>query len=249
MGGGMLLPGLRELEDLMLDSWRLLNGEIAECRTCPRLVEHRERIAVEKRRAFLDCRYWGKPVPSLTSKNKELLILGLAPAAHGANRTGRMFTGDRSGDFLFETLFRFGFCTQPESRDREDGLQLVNTHISAAIHCAPPGNKPLPGELENCRGYLRRELLLLRNSRVVVVLGGIALKAYVTAREELGWPVSKPRPKLHHGKVYELEDKTTLITSYHPSQQNTQTGRLTREMFDQVFATAATSLGRSFRPK
>ncbi len=212
--------------------------EIAGCRLCPRLVEYRERVAREKRRAFQHCSYWGKPVPSLGVRYAHLLILGLAPAAHGANRTGRIFTGDRSGDFLFETLHRFRFCNQPSSQHPKDGLRLLDTYITAALRCAPPGNKPTPEELTTCRGYLRRELQLLHSVRVVVVLGRIAWRAYLLAREELGWPVPKPRPQFGHGKSHRLDDDTTLISSYHPSQQNTQTGRLSREMFDEVFAKA-----------
>ena len=211
---------------------------IVQCRLCPRLVEYRERVAREKRRAFQDCRYWGKPVPSLGARHARLLILGLAPAAHGANRTGRMFTGDGSGDFLFETLHRFGFCSQPASQRRNDGLYLFDTHITAALHCVPPGNKPKPEELANCRHYLRRELQLLSRVRVVVVLGRIAWQAYLLAREELQWPVPRPRPRFGHGLSQPLDDKIILISSYHPSQQNTQTGRLTTKMFDQVFAMA-----------
>lgn len=215
-----------------------IQREIVQCQACPRLVEYRQRIAQEKRRAFRNWKYWGKPVPSLGTWKAHLLILGLAPAAHGANRTGRMFTGDRSGDFLFETLHRFGFCTQPSSQYRNDGLRLSNTYITAAIHCAPPVNKPRREELINCRHYLRWELRLLSRVRVVVVLGRVAWQAYLLAREELQWPVPRPRPKFAHAVSYRLDEKTTLITSYHPSQQNTQTGRLTREMFEQVFAMA-----------
>jgi uracil-DNA glycosylase len=211
---------------------------IVACQLCPRLVEYRERVAREKRRAFRDWDYWGKPVPSFGQQNAQLLILGLAPAAHGANRTGRMFTGDRSGNFLYDTLHRFGFCNQGLSRHRNDGLRLSNTYISAAIHCAPPGNKPARTEFENCLPYLRLELQLLSRVRVVVVLGHIAWKTYFRARQELNWPVPQPLPKFKHGASYRLGRGTTLIASYHPSQQNTQTGRLTREMFDQVFETA-----------
>ncbi|MEE2822693.1 MAG: uracil-DNA glycosylase [Acidobacteriota bacterium] len=212
-----------------------LQQEIVGCRICPRLVEHREKIAREKRRAYQDCVYWGKPVPSFGTLEARLLILGLAPAGHGANRTGRMFTGDRSGDFLYNTLHRFDFCNQPVSTDRKDGLRLRNAYITAAIHCAPPLNKPTPQELANCRNYLRRELELLNRVRVVVALGRIAWQAYLRSRRELQWDVPKPLPKFAHGLSCKLDSKTTLIASYHPSQQNTQTGRLTQEMFDQVF--------------
>ena len=215
-----------------------LQEKIVQCRLCPRLVEHREKVAREKRRAYLDWTYWGKPIPSFGTGSARLLILGLAPAAHGANRTGRMFTGDRSGDFLFRALHRFGFCTQPSSQQRNDGLRLRDAYITAALHCAPPGNKPARAELANCRLYLRQELQILNKVRVVVVLGRVAWHAYLLARRELEWPVPKPRPKFAHGVSHRLDDQTTVITSYHPSQQNTQTGRLTEEMFDEVFARA-----------
>lgn len=215
-----------------------LHQKIVECRQCPRLVEHRERVAREKRRAFRDWNYWGKPIPSLGSNEARLLILGLAPAAHGANRTGRMFTGDRSGDFLFESLHRFGFCTQPSSQHRNDGLKLLDTYITAALHCAPPANKPLPEELGNCSLFLKDELQLLKKVSVVVILGQIAWKTYLSLRLTLGMNVPRPRPKFKHGAAYRLDDQTTTIISYHPSQQNTQTGRLTRGMFDSVFEQA-----------
>jgi len=218
--------------------------EIVRCRLCPRLVKHREKVAREKRRAFLDWTYWGKPVPSFGTRSAHLLILGLAPAAHGANRTGRMFTGDRSGDFLFRALHRFGFCTQSSSQQRNDGLRLRDAYITAAVHCAPPGNKPAPEEFANCRLYLRQELRVLSKVRVVVALGRVAWRAYLLARKELEWPVPKPRPKFAHGVSHRLDDQTTVITSYHPSQQNTQTGRLTPEMFDEVFAMARELLTR-----
>ncbi|MDA2933835.1 uracil-DNA glycosylase [Acidobacteria bacterium AH-259-D05] len=219
-----------------------IQREIVQCQLCPRLVEYRQRIAQKKRRAFLNWKYWGKPVPSLGNRKAHLLIVGLAPAAHGANRTGRMFTGDRSGEFLFETLHRFGFCTQPCSRHRNDGLRLCDTYITAAIHCAPPLNKPTHQELIHCRHYLRWELRLLNHVRVVVVLGRVAWQVYLLARQELQWPVPRPRPKFGHAISYRLDEKTTLITSYHPSRQNTQTGRLTREMFEEVFLMAREQL-------
>ena len=215
-----------------------MQKEIVECRNCPRLVEHRERIAREKRRAHRNWTYWGKPVPSLGPRSARLLILGLAPAGHGANRTGRMFTGDRSGDFLYSTLHRFGFYTQPASKDRKDGLRLRDSYITAAIHCAPPLNKPMRQELADCRHYLRWELKLLNRVRLVVALGRVAWQAYLWARQELQWHVPRPLPKFAHAMSYRLDEKTTLITSYHPSQQNTQTGRLTQEMFDRVFEMA-----------
>jgi uracil-DNA glycosylase family 4 len=219
-----------------------LQKKIVECQICPRLVEHREKIAREKRRAYRDWSYWGKPVPSLGTSSAHLLILGLAPAGHGANRTGRMFTGDRSGAFLYDTLHRFNFCTQSVSRDRKDGLRLRDAYITAALHCAPPLNKPTRQELTDCRHYLRWELKLLNRVRVVVALGRIAWQAYLWARQELQWHVPKPLPKFGHALSYQLDEKTTLIASYHPSQQNTQTGRLTKEMFNRVFGMAREKL-------
>ena len=219
-----------------------LQKEIVGCELCSRLVNYRRHVAREKRRAFRDWEYWGKPVPSFGKSNARLLILGLAPAAHGANRTGRMFTGDRSGDFLYDTLYRFGFCNQPLGRHRADGLTLSDVYITAAIHCAPPQNKPKTEEMAQCRHYLRQELLLLRRVRVVVALGRIAWQTYLRTREELNRPVPRPLPKFLHGASYRLDHRTTLVASYHPSQQNTQTGRLTKDMFDRVFEIARSSL-------
>lgn len=215
-----------------------LQEELIICQLCPRLVDHRQKIAQEKRKSFRHWTYWGKPVPSFGQWNAKLLILGLAPAAHGANRTGRMFTGDRSGDFLYDSLHRFGFCNQSSSQDRDDGLKLSDTFISAALHCAPPTNKPTPGELENCHPYLLRELLLLKYLQVVICLGHIAWKTYLKARKKIDWPVPHPLPKFKHGAHYKLDKRTILIASYHPSQQNTQTGRLTKKMFDSIFKEA-----------
>ena len=213
-----------------------LQEEIVHCEACPRLVEYRLQVARQKRRAYRDWEYWGKPVPSLGRSDARLLIVGLAPGAHGGNRTGRIFTGDRSGDFLFETLYRFGFCNQSESRHQGDGLILYDTYITAAIHCAPPANKPASEELLYCRRFLKWELELLRGIRVVVALGRVAWQAYLATRKELGWPTPYPAPKFQHNAAHSLNGKTILIASYHPSQQNTLTGRLTRAMFDQVFA-------------
>jgi len=222
----------------MDDAVSSLQQTITSCRLCPRLVSFREKVAATKRAAYRDWEYWGKPVPSLGQNDARLLIVGLAPAAHGGNRTGRIFTGDRSGDFLFETLHRFGFANQPYSRDRHDGLQLIDSYITAAIHCAPPDNKPLPEELRNCRRYLRQEMVLLENVRVIVVLGRIAWQAVLQARRELGRPVPRPLPPFRHAACSPLDESTALICSYHPSQQNTSTGKLTRAMFDEVFRRA-----------
>ena len=213
-------------------------GEIVNCRRCPRLVEYRERVARERVRRFQDWEYWGRPVPSFGSLKNRLLLIGLAPAAHGGNRTGRIFTGDRSGDWLYRALYDFGFANQPESTHRRDGLQLIDSYITAAIHCAPPDNKPLPSEFLNCRPYLLDELQRLKNVRVVVTLGLIGFKAYFGARKQLGWPNPRPLPPFGHGFAARLADGVTVISSYHPSQQNTQTGKLTEKMFNDVFRQA-----------
>ena len=213
-------------------------GEIVNCARCPRLVEYRERIAREKVRRFRDWEYWGRPVPSLGGIHSRLLIIGLAPAAHGGNRTGRVFTGDRSGDWLYRALYHFGFANQPNSADRSDGLRLIDCYITAAIHCAPPGNKPLPSELANCRSYLFDELQRLKKVRVVVPLGLIGFKTYFASRKQLGWPNPSPLPPFGHALAARLEDGVTVVSSYHPSQQNTQTGKLTEKMLDDVFRKA-----------
>ena len=213
-----------------------LNREIVACRLCPRLVAYREEVAQKKRRMYLNDAYWGRPLPGFGDPEASVLILGLAPAAHGGNRTGRMFTGDRSGDWLFETLYKFGFASSPVSAHRDDGLSLHQAYITATVRCAPPDNKPLPQERANCQPYLLRELRLLNNVRVVVALGKIAFDGYLSARQEMGLEVHKPRPAFGHGVSHDLPDGKTLVASYHPSQQNTQTGRLTREMFEGVFS-------------
>jgi uracil-DNA glycosylase family 4 len=201
-------------------------------------VHHREEVARRKVRRFQDWEYWGRPVPSLGSLDARLLIVGLAPAAHGGNRTGRIFTGDRSGDWLYRALHRFGFANQPTSTHQDDGLRLIDCYITAAIHCAPPDNKPLPDEFVNCRPYLLEELERLRNVRAVVPLGLIAFKSYFMARKELGWTNPFPLPVFTHGGAAMLDKGIRLISSYHPSQQNTQTGKLTEAMFDDVFRKA-----------
>lgn len=220
-----------------------LQKRIIGCTRCPRLIGHCKEVARTKRRAYRDSDYWGKPVPAFGSPSARLLIVGLAPAAHGANRTGRMFTGDSSGDFLYAALHRFGFCNRPHSRDRRDGLQMNDAVITAALRCAPPQNRPAPGEKDNCRPYLVEELRLLTQVRIVVALGLIAWTAVFRARAESGLPVPSPRPKFAHGAVCPLDGQVTLLGSYHPSRQNTQTGRLTAEMFESILQTARTILG------
>lgn len=181
-------------------------------------------------------------MPSLGSLNARLLVIGLAPAAHGGNRTGRVFTGDRSGDWLYRALHRFGFANQPHSTDRNDGLRLIDCYITAAVHCAPPDNKPTPEEFTNCRPYFLEELERLKNVCAIVPLGMIAFKTYFSGRKELGWSNPSPLPAFTHGGMVSLQDGTHVISSYHPSQQNTQTGKLTEAMFDDVFRKARRQL-------
>ena len=205
---------------------------------CPRLVEWREKVADEKVARFRDWEYWGKPVPSTGDPNARLLIVGLAPAAHGGNRTGRMFTGDRSGDWLYETLHTFGFASQPASNSLDDGMRLTDCYITASARCAPPQNKLLPAELRNCRIYLLKEMRLLRRVRVVVALGKVAFEAVFDSVRELEMTTLRKRPVFKHGAECAMNERQTLIASYHPSQQNTFTGKLTREMFESVFRRA-----------
>lgn len=209
-----------------------LHAEIEACRACPRLVAWRERVAREKRAAFRSEDYWGRPVPGFGDPAARLVVVGLAPAAHGANRTGRVFTGDRSGDWLFRALHRAGFANRAASVRRGDGLALRGAYVLAAVRCAPPANRPSTEERDACRPYLERELALLAERRVLLALGGWALGVLATV-EGL-----RPRPRFAHGAEYALEGGRTLLCSYHPSQQNTFTGRLTEPMFDAVFARA-----------
>ena len=213
---------------------QVLNKEIVRCRKCPRLVAYREKVAREKRRMFRDWTYWGKPVPGFGDSRAKLLILGLAPAAHGANRTGRVFTGDRSGEFLYKMLHKAGFASQPISLHRDDGLRLHNAYVTATIRCAPPGNKPSPEEIENCRGYIERELEVLR-PKAVLALGQIAWDAYLDILKRRGAIPSRATFPFSHGAEVALPGGLPkLFGSYHPSQQNTQTGRLTETMFLRV---------------
>lgn len=213
---------------------KILNEEIVACRKCPRLVAYRERVAREKRRAFREWTYWGKPVPGFGDARADLLILGLAPAAHGANRTGRMFTGDRSGDFLYAALHKAGFANQATSRRRDDGLRLGGAYIGATIRCAPPENKPLPREIAHCQGYLVREIEILRPC-AVLALGKIAWDAYLEILKRHGLTESKAAFPFAHGAEAQLPGRgARLFGVYHPSQQNTQTGRLTPPMYASV---------------
>lgn len=218
------------------DTWQRLNKEIIQCRRCPRLVEWREEVARIKRRAYEDWDYWGKPVPGFGDPNARLLIVGLAPGAHGSNRTGRMFTGDSSGETLFGSLYRTGFANQPTATDREDGLELDDAFITAVARCVPPQNRPRAQELANCRPYLAREIALLTDLQVVLALGHVAFKGYLRLLREQGHEL--PPVEFEHGGLVELSSPLpTLAMSYHPSRQNTQTGLLTLEMFDAVFDT------------
>ena len=218
---------------------RQLDARLVECRACPRLVEWRERIATEKRRAFAAEHYWGRPVPGFGPPDARILVLGLAPAAHGANRTGRMFTGDRSGDWLYAALYRAGLANQPTSVHADDGLALHGVRVTAPVRCAPPANKPTPDERDTCRGWLRRELTLLWPTvRVVVVLGAFGWQALWPALRDAGIPTPTAVPRFAHG-VEAAADGRTAIGCYHVSQQNTFTGRLTEPMLDAVMARAA----------
>jgi uracil-DNA glycosylase len=215
-----------------------LNEAVIACRRCPRLVEWRELVAREKRAAFRDQEYWGKPMQGFGDPDARVLVLGLAPAAHGGNRTGRIFTGDRSGDFLFASMHRLGLANQALSVSRDDGLELDGAYVVAAVRCAPPANKPTPEERENCSPWLEQEVSLLKRVRVVVCLGGFAWESALRLRAMLdGDAVPRPRPRFGHG--VELSGKPwTLLGCFHPRQQNTFTGRLTPDMMDAVFARA-----------
>ena len=215
-----------------------LNRTLTRCTLCPRLVAWREQVGEEKVARYRDEEYWAKPVPGFGDPDARLLLIGLAPGAHGSNRTGRMFTGDRSGDWLFRALYRAGFANQPTSIGANDGLKLKDCYITASARCAPPGNKPTPEELANCRPYLRDELHLLKHVRVVVGLGKIGCDTSIDAFRLMGMTDIRTRIKFKHGLVVPLNETITLIASFHPSQQNTFTGRLTEPMFDSIFAEA-----------
>lgn len=219
-------------------SLRALNQSIITCRRCPRLIAHCQKVACEKRRAYADQTYWGKPVPGGGDPHARVLLVGLAPGAHGSNRTGRMFTGDGSGDFLTPALHRAHFSNSPISTHANDGLKLHDLYILAAAHCAPPDNKPTPQEIANCRPHFVAHLRLLKRVRVIIALGKIAFDSTLATLAEMGYEIPSPRPAFAHGAECAI-GPYTLITSYHPSRQNTQTGRLTAEMLDAVFLQAA----------
>lgn len=233
---GTSLPGMQSA------SFGMLNKEIIACHKCPRLVVWREEVARTKRKAYRDWDYWGKPVPGFGDQHARVLVVGLAPGAHGSNRTGRQFTGDGSGGFLYPALYRAEFASQPESISREDGLTLQDMYITAVGRCAPPGNKPTPEELNSCQPYLEREIELL-DPKVIVALGRIAferiLKIYLSKAHGNLDTVKRPASMVFgHGAVYKLSPETWLLCSYHPSQQNTLTGKLTIKMFDQIWKKA-----------
>jgi uracil-DNA glycosylase family 4 len=213
---------------------RLIHDEVSACRKCPRLVLYREQVAREKRRAFRDWEYWGRGVPGFGEPRAQLFILGLAPAAHGGNRTGRVFTGDRSADFLYNALYKAGFANQPTSTHRDDGLRLTNAYIAAAVRCAPPENKPLPTEIQNCRPYLEHELAILQ-PKAILALGRIAWDAYLDLLKDQGKIKSRaPYPFAHGAACAIASDLPRLFGVFHPSQQNTQTGRVTPAMYAKV---------------
>jgi len=216
-----------------------LNCEVVTCALCPRLVAYRSKIASEKRRAYRDWEYWGKAVPGFGDPNARIVVLGLAPGAHGSNRTGRPFTGDASGNFMYPVLYETGFANQPSATDRNDGLELSDLYITAAVRCAPPDNKPLPEELANCAPYLDRELAALKRAKVIVALGRIGFEAYLNHLKRRGLLTIKKPYVFQHGAQYKMPDGRILLASYHPSNQNTQTGKLTRAMFVRIFKDAA----------
>jgi|SRR5882672_1541271 len=222
----------------------VLNREVVACRLCPRLVAYREQIAREKRRAYLDCEYWGKPVPGFGDQQARVLILGLAPGAHGSNRTGRPFTGDSSGNFMYPVLYEAGFASQPTGTHCGDGLTLRNAYITAAVRCAPPQNKPTPSEAANCAPFLDREIATLPRLKIILTLGRIAFEAYLNHLKRQGLISSKKAFAFEHGAEYPTADGRILQVSYHPSNQNTQTGTLTREMFLRVIQQTACLAGK-----
>jgi uracil-DNA glycosylase family 4 len=221
-------------------SWlTILNREVVGCTRCPRLVAYREEVAREKRRAYREWEYWGKPVPGFGDPDARVLVMGLAPGAHGSNRTGRPFTGDASGKFMYPVLYETGFANQPTATDRNDGLKLKDLYITAAVRCAPPDNKPLPQELAECSIFLDRELAGLKKVKVMVALGRIGFDAYLNNLKRRDLLSSRQPYLFKHGAHYLMPDGNVLLASYHPSNQNTATGKLTREMFVEIFKQAA----------
>jgi len=216
----------------------VLNREVVSCTRCPRLVAYRQQVGRVKRRAYFDCDYWARPVPGFGDPRARVLVLGLAPGAHGANRTGRPFTGDASGKFMYPILHKVGFASQPHAVSRNDGLKLLDCYITAALRCAPPKNKPLPSELANCAPFLARELAILKNVKVVVALGRIGFDAYLNYLKRYGVLHNKAGYRFAHGARYTMPNGVVLLASYHPSYQNTNTGKLTAAMFTAIFREA-----------
>jgi uracil-DNA glycosylase len=223
----------------------VLNQDVISCTRCPRLVEYREQVGREKRRAYRDHDYWARPVPGFGDSYARVFVLGLAPGAHGSNRTGRPFTGDASGKFMYPILYKVGFASQPTAERRDDGLKLIDCYITAAVRCAPPDNRPLPIELANCSYFLDRELAILPEVKVVVALGKIAFDAYLAHLKRTGVFTRKAGVVFGHSKGYEMPNGVTLLASYHPSNQNTATGKLTAAMFEDVFRRAKSLAGRA----
>ena len=225
-----------------MESLRELNDRIVSCTRCPRLIQWCRDVARAKRRMYMDWDYWGKPVPGFGDPDARVLVIGLAPAAHGANRTGRLFTGDDSGNWLYNALYRQGWANQSTATHRGDGMTLTDAYITAVARCAPPRNRPTPEELSNCIPYLDTELDLLHRLEVVIALGGIAFDRFLRLWKSRGNDVPTPKPRFGHNLVYELSPALNLVGCYHPSRQNTNTGKLTREMLDAAFATAKSLL-------
>lgn len=233
-----------------VETWETLVGDVIACHACPRLVAWREQVAREKRRAYRDWDYWGRPVPGFGDPAARLLIVGLAPGAHGSNRTGRMFTGDSSGDTLYAALYRAGFANQPTAQHRDDGLRLTDAFITAIARCVPPGNRPSAGEIATCREFLAREWVLMPQIRVILALGQMAFDGCLRLLREVGYD-DVPRLKFNHGLNCSFSfpaGPRHLVASYHPSRQNTQTGRLTPAMLDEVFALVRSRLADSMDP-
>ena len=222
----------------MASELAILHKEVVACRRCARLSEYREAIGREKRRAYMDWEYWAKPVPGFGDPNARVLILGLAPGAHGSNRTGRPFTGDASGKFMYPILYKTGFASQPLAERLDDGLELIDAYITAAVRCAPPDNKPTPEEIVACSPFLDREIEALKNVRVVVALGKIGFEAYLNFLKRKGVAIAKKDYLFGHAAEYRMTNGVTLLASYHPSNQNTATGKLTEKMFTDVFKRA-----------
>ena len=227
-----------------METLQELNDHIVSCTRCPRLIQWCRDVARTKRRMYMDWEYWGKPVPGFGDPEARLLVIGLAPAAHGANRTGRLFTGDDSGNWLYNALYRQGWANQPTATHRADGMKLTDAYITAAARCAPPQNRPTPEELSNCIPFLNEEVDILHRLEVVLALGGVAFDRFLRLWKNRGNDVPTPKPRFGHNVVYELPPRLKLVGCYHPSRQNTNTGKLTREMLDAAFLTAKSLLGK-----